>query len=453
MRDNVRHFLQLVTEVLDVPGPVVEIGALQTEQQEDYADMRPFFGDRLFLGCDMRAGAGVQCLADAHRFPFRNDALGTVLLLDTLEHLRNPATAVDEAYLSIQEGGIVVLTSVMNFPIHSFPSDYWRFTPAVFDYLLRELPARAVFSQGDSEFPHTVIGLGSKVSDNERAGQALLAAAQEIETRWPEMEYGGPLLRWRPSAVVLSQRVDERRLPDLERGRVIAQSFVCPSDNMSRIDIKMSNPGPPSLCHVLFRLHEDGEEGREIAAYRVLVPHVIDKAWTFVPVPAQDASAGRSYVLTMESPDAGPSQTVTAFGSNAATYEQGQLRIDGQPAAGSLCFQVYCQTTAGEEGSPATEPLAETGARRVLMTGEPKRMSTAPTLRAEEERWEQARYLAAVVESGLDRVRADLKATEQRLDKLERVQQQALDQSTEAAALVRSLKRNPLYGLWRRIFR
>jgi len=85
MRDNVRHFLQLVTEVLDVPGPVVEIGALQTEQQEDYADMRPFFGDRLFLGCDMRAGAGVQCLADAHRLPFRNDALGTVLLLDTLE--------------------------------------------------------------------------------------------------------------------------------------------------------------------------------------------------------------------------------------------------------------------------------------------------------------------------------------------------------------------------------
>jgi hypothetical protein len=73
-------------------------------------------------------------------------------------------------------------------------------------------------------------------------------------------------------------------------------------------------------------------------------------------------------------------------------------------------------------------------------------------LRAEEQRWEQTRYLASVIQSGFDGLRADLKAADQRLNELERVQREALEQSTEAAALVRSLRRNPLFRIWRRLF-
>jgi len=49
MRDNLKQFVQLLTEVLDLPEPVLEIGSLQVEEQEAYADMRPFFGDRAYL--------------------------------------------------------------------------------------------------------------------------------------------------------------------------------------------------------------------------------------------------------------------------------------------------------------------------------------------------------------------------------------------------------------------
>ena len=73
MRDNVKEFLQLLTQTLDLPHPVLEVGALQTEGQEAYADVRPFFKDGNYLGCDMRPGAGVECLADAHQLPFRRD--------------------------------------------------------------------------------------------------------------------------------------------------------------------------------------------------------------------------------------------------------------------------------------------------------------------------------------------------------------------------------------------
>lgn len=57
------------------------------------------------------------------------------------------------------------------------------------------------------------------------------------------------------------------------------------------------------------------------------------------------------------------------------------------------------------------------------------------------------------MESGFDAMHADLKSLSDRLTYLEQTQQQALEQSTEAAAITRALKGNPLYRLWRRILR
>ncbi len=456
MRDNVKHFVHLLAESLDVPAPVVELGALQTEEQESYADMRPLFPDRAYLGCDMRPGAGVECLADAHRLPFRDGTAGTVLLLDTLEHVQDPSIAVGEACRAVRQGGVVVLSSVMRFPIHSFPSDYWRFTPAGFDRLLKALPSRAVYSQGDAEFPHTIIGAGMAGSLHDEASEAFRVAIEGIETRWPEMMYGGPLLRWWPSIVALAQRNDERRLPGLERGRVIAQSFVCPSDNMSRVDVRMSNPGPSSLSHVLFRLREEDKRQQEIASYRLLAPHVLDDAWTFIPVPLQENSAGRRYLLTLESPDGEPGQALTALAGNETACQDWQLSVDGEPTAGTLCFQVYCRSSG--EAPPEPRPESDRPhAGRAAWEERERRQPTpdeamARALRAEEQHWEQVRYLASVIQSGFDGLRADLKATEKHLNELERVQREALEQSTEAAALVRSIRRNPLYRAWRRLF-
>lgn len=456
MRDNVKSFLQLLTQVLDIPAPVVEIGALQTEDKESLADVRPFFPDGLYVGCDMRSGPGVDCLVDAHRLPFRDGSVGTVLLLDTLEHLQSPLAAVQEACRVLRGDGVVLLASVMNFPIHGYPSDYWRFTPAVFDYLLCSLAPRFVFSQGDAEFPHTVIGLGTRASGLGGAAGAFRSAVDEVQTRWPEMAQGGPLLPWHPSVVALAQRVAERRLPELERGRAIAQTFVCPADNMSRIDVKMSNLGRVNLCHVQFRLCQDDESQQEITTYRLFAPHVTEEGWTFIPIPVQAESAGHGYVLTLESPDGGPGEAVSPMASNATVYEEGQLSIDGEPAEGSLCFQVYCRSpheavSLGARAESPREAALRTSGPSAGADGDGLKANdiAALVLRAEEQRWEQTRYLASVVRSGFDAIHAELKATGAQL---EGIQRQALEQSTEAAALVRAMKRNPLYRFWRWLF-
>ena len=50
----------------------------------------------------------------------------------------------------------------MNFPIHDYPSDYWRFTPEDFRFLLKTFETYEVEFDGDPAFPEGVYGFGIK---------------------------------------------------------------------------------------------------------------------------------------------------------------------------------------------------------------------------------------------------------------------------------------------------
>jgi SAM-dependent methyltransferase len=83
------------------------------------------------------------------------------VLLDTLEHVRDPRRALAEVYRVLQPDGIAVATSVMDLFIHCRP-DYWRFTPEAFRLLFREFGQALVGFQGNPEKPHTVFAIGVK---------------------------------------------------------------------------------------------------------------------------------------------------------------------------------------------------------------------------------------------------------------------------------------------------
>jgi len=57
------------------------------------------------------------------------------------------------------------MSSVMDFPIHDYPHDYWRFTPEAFRVLLKKFPANIIGYSGNPKKPHTVIGIGFKLKD------------------------------------------------------------------------------------------------------------------------------------------------------------------------------------------------------------------------------------------------------------------------------------------------
>ncbi len=174
MRGNIRACVQAVAETLTIPQPLIEIGSFQVEGQSYVANLRPLFADSDYTGCDMRPGPGVDRIEDVHQLSFATDTVGTVLMLETLEHVKNPVQALAEMFRVLRPGGLVVISSVMDFPVHEFPADYWRFAPQGFELLLESFSPRRVYIQGLPLFPHSLVGVGIKPGAAETAAETEL---------------------------------------------------------------------------------------------------------------------------------------------------------------------------------------------------------------------------------------------------------------------------------------
>src|SRR5262249_1754447 len=86
--------------------------------------------------------------------------VGTALCLDTLEHCEDPPQACRELARAVGPGGVCVISSVMLFGIHAYPSDYFRFTPEGFRSLLSGFDDAWVCGIGHRDLPSQVIGVG-----------------------------------------------------------------------------------------------------------------------------------------------------------------------------------------------------------------------------------------------------------------------------------------------------
>ena len=162
MRQSVKDYLGKIIKRYPILEPIYEIGAYRVEGQEEFADLRPFFPGKVYVGCDMRSGLGVDRIEDVHCLKIRSYSVGTVLVFDTLEHVENVHQAVKEIHRVLKPGGMVIMSSVMNFPIHDYPSDYWRFTPKAFELLLKRFAVYEVEFDGGLAFPEGIYGFGIK---------------------------------------------------------------------------------------------------------------------------------------------------------------------------------------------------------------------------------------------------------------------------------------------------
>jgi SAM-dependent methyltransferase len=162
MRDHNKAFCRLVTEAFACPGPVYEFGSYQVEGQVEYADLRGLFPGRTYVGCDMRPGPGVDRVEDVSAMSLPDAVAGTILCIETFEHVFEVRRAFDEVFRVLKLGGLFVITSPLNFRLHGYPDDYWRMTPQCLRRMMVPYAARLVGYQGYSKFPHTVMALGAK---------------------------------------------------------------------------------------------------------------------------------------------------------------------------------------------------------------------------------------------------------------------------------------------------
>jgi SAM-dependent methyltransferase len=151
------------------PGPRLDLGG----GGGCYRELLSGGGSRV-LTLDRFGGPQVDLIADAHAMPVRGRVAGLIVLAEVLEHLAEPAVAVEECYRALQPGGMLAITTPQYWHVHGHPSDYYRYTDAG----LRYLCARAGF---------TVVDCWS------RGGPALIGF-HLVRVNLPE--------RWRPLFVI-----------------------------------------------------------------------------------------------------------------------------------------------------------------------------------------------------------------------------------------------------------
>jgi SAM-dependent methyltransferase len=159
MNRFIHGMVRAVSETFDLPGPVLEVGSYQVSGQEALADVRPLFPGREYVGLDMRPGPGVDLVADVERLPLPDASVGTVLALNTFEHVRRFWVALDEVRRVLRPDGALLLSCPFFFHVHNYPSDYWRFTPGALASLLEDYPGRLLGWHGPKKRPANVWAL------------------------------------------------------------------------------------------------------------------------------------------------------------------------------------------------------------------------------------------------------------------------------------------------------
>ena len=102
-----------------VNGLVLDLGSADSPYRKYFSNL---------VTCDIRAGDGVDVVADAHCLPFEDDKFDCIICTEVLEHLHSPAAAISEMKRILKPGGMLILTTRFVFPIHDAPNDYYRYT-------------------------------------------------------------------------------------------------------------------------------------------------------------------------------------------------------------------------------------------------------------------------------------------------------------------------------------
>jgi len=191
MRTTIYNLVQALGQRAAMPEPLYEFGAYRVPGQESRGNIGACFPGRRLIGCDLVPGPGVDQIQDLHRLTLADGTMGTALLLDTIEHVREPFRAMAEIQRCLRPGGILVMTSVMYFPIHLHPDDYWRFTASGFTSLVQPFDQGDVHMVGLRTLPHTVVAIAYKAPVDPSLREAVTATVAAWKQRgarsWKEV--------------------------------------------------------------------------------------------------------------------------------------------------------------------------------------------------------------------------------------------------------------------------
>ena len=141
-----RHVLHFECEIQDAvhafaallaPGArVLDAGAGEGQYAREFERQR-YCGVDLGVGDSAWNYGGLDVVADLTALPFRDGSFDAALHIVTIEHLREPARALQEMARALAPGAPLLIAAPHEWEVHQAPHDYFRYTRYGLAYLLK----------------------------------------------------------------------------------------------------------------------------------------------------------------------------------------------------------------------------------------------------------------------------------------------------------------------------
>ena len=132
MTIDIMEYVPQMVQKYKITGKTLDIGAMDLN-----GCLRGFFKD--YTGLDMQDGKNVDVVASGHKIPFEDESFDCVITADTLEHDDDPFQTAREMMRVLRPGGHAIVIAPFQWPVHNFPSDYFRYTPEGLKLLFKDL--------------------------------------------------------------------------------------------------------------------------------------------------------------------------------------------------------------------------------------------------------------------------------------------------------------------------
>ena len=93
---------------------------------------------------------------DVTNLEFNDNSFDLVIMMEVLEHVKEPKKALSEIYRVLSHNGKLIMSTPFILGIHDEPYDYYRFTKYGLEYLLSDFKIEI---QETNDFAHTILVL------------------------------------------------------------------------------------------------------------------------------------------------------------------------------------------------------------------------------------------------------------------------------------------------------
>ena len=144
LRRHILHFEAEIEDAVAALARVLPAGARVLDAGAGEGQYARHFSRQRYCGVDLAVGdaawdySRLDVIADLTALPFRTGVFDAALSIVTLEHLREPASALAEMARVVAPDGSLLVAAPHEWEVHQAPHDYFRYTRYGLTYLLEK---------------------------------------------------------------------------------------------------------------------------------------------------------------------------------------------------------------------------------------------------------------------------------------------------------------------------